>query len=71
MDVFNFAEFLRKERVKKGITQEELARRSGFTRIAVSYWENEQKKITLQNADRLLKALGVQLTIGRKDESYE
>lgn len=68
MDSINFTEFLRKERLKKGITQVELARRSGFTRTTINYWEHQQRSITLENADRLLKALGVQLIIGGKNK---
>lgn len=63
-----FGELIRTERIKKGITQTELAKMSGFTRVTVNYWEHQSRAITLENADRLLKALDMELTIGRTDK---
>ena len=59
-----FGELIRAERVKNGITQTELAKMSGFTRVAINYWERQSRTITLENADRLLKALGIEIKIG-------
>lgn len=58
------AELIRKQRNLQGITQRELAERSGFTLRSIQYWEKGTKSISLENADKLLKALGVELTIG-------
>lgn len=63
-----FGELIRAERVKKGITQTELAKMSGFTRVAINYWEHQSRAITLENADRLLKALDIEVRIGKKNE---
>ena len=62
-----FGEIMRSERVKKGITQAELARKIGFTRESVCYWENGHKKISLENADKLANALGIEIIIGAKE----
>lgn len=51
-------------RKDKGISQRELAKRTGFTTRAIQYWETEDRQITLENADKLLKALGVEIKIG-------
>lgn len=64
MHIKEFSKFLRESRKQKGFSQSELARKSGFTRRAIQYWEKGEKSISLENADKLLKALGVQITIG-------
>lgn len=46
------------------MTQSQLAERAGTTLRAVQYWEQGKKNITLENADKLLKALGVEIKIG-------
>ena len=64
MRINEFAEILLKSRKQKGFSQSELAKKSGFTKRAIQYWEKGEKSISLENADKLLKALGVQITIG-------
>lgn len=64
MHIKEFSKFLRESRKQKGFSQSELARKSGFTRRAIQYWEKGEKSISLENADKLLKALGIQLIIG-------
>ena len=59
-----FSKILQNERKKKGISQGELARMTGFTVRAISYWENGKRKITLENADKVFKALHTSITIG-------
>lgn len=61
-----FGKIIKAERERQGMTQVELARKSGFTREAISYWEHQNRAITLENADRLLKALGIEIIIGGK-----
>ena len=58
------AEIIRKQRISQGITQRELAERSGFTLRSIQYWEKGTKSISLENADKLFKALGIEITIG-------
>lgn len=59
-----FAEILSKKRKLKNISQRELAEKAGFTLRAIQYWEKGMKNISLENADKLLKALGTEITIG-------
>ena len=66
MDRENFGEVLRQAREAQGLTKTELAERSGFTLRAVQYWEQGRKNITLENAVRLLDALGLELVITEK-----
>ena len=60
------SKILRKVREEKNITQSELARRTGFTNRSIIFWEQGKKNISLENADKLLKALGIEITIGGK-----
>ncbi len=64
MHIKEFSIILRENRKQRGISQSELAKKAGFTKRAIQYWEKGEKSISLENADRLFKALGVQITIG-------
>ena len=66
MDRQQFGEVLRQAREAEGMTKTELANRTGFTLRAVQYWEQGKKNITLENASKLLDALGLELTITDK-----
>lgn len=59
-----FAEILSKNRKLRGLTQRKLAERTGFTVRAIQYWEKGVKNISLENADKLLKALDTEIVIG-------
>lgn len=64
MHIKEFSIILRENRKQRGISQSKLAKKAGFTKRAIQYWEKGEKSISLENADKLLKALGVQITIG-------
>lgn len=64
MHIKEFSKILRENRKQRGISQNELAKKAGFTKRAIQYWEKGEKSISLENADKLFKALGVQITIG-------
>lgn len=57
------------ERTKANISREKLAQAAGCTSRAIEYWENGKRKISLENADKVFKALGKTITIGM--ENYE
>lgn len=54
----------KEEREKQKMSQKELAERADVTRRAVIYWENGQMKPSLENADKIFRALGISVTIG-------
>lgn len=64
MHIKEFSKILRENRKQRGISQSELAKKAGFTKRAIQYWEKGEKSISLENADKLFKALGIQITIG-------
>lgn len=55
---------IEKERKNRNISKTNLAKMTGFTTRAIDYWENGQRGISLEYADKILKALGITLTIG-------
>lgn len=63
----NFGKILKKARENKGISQRELARMVGVDKRSIIYWEQGKQNISLENADKLLKALGIEITIGGKN----
>lgn len=58
----NFGERIRKLRLSKGMSQEELAERAGVHRTYVGMIERGEKNITLKNIERYAKALDVRLS---------
>lgn len=52
------------ERIKNNLSREKLAKKVGCTSRAIEYWENGKRNISLENADKIFKALGTTLTIG-------
>lgn len=64
----NFGQILKNRRIEQMFTQEELAEKANVTTRAIIYWENGQRKMTLENADKVFKALGVAITIGAQHD---
>lgn len=59
-----FGKRFREERERQGLTRKQVAEKMGVTKQAVYYWENEQKKISLENANKYAKALKIKIEIG-------
>ena len=58
---------IQKEIKKQGISDKELANKAGCTARYIHYLrKGEQKDIGIDYADRILKALGVEFTLGEK-----
>lgn len=60
----NFGKIIRRSRESQGISQRELAQRANVSMRSIVFWEQGAINITLENADKLLKALGVEVKIG-------
>lgn len=54
-----FGQRVRQERLKLGLSQEELATRAGVHRTYVGMIERAEKNITLENIEKLSKALNI------------
>lgn len=64
-----FGKLLQNERKKRGITQKELSEMTGFTQRVITYWETDKHDISLKNAEIVANALGITITIGKKNDT--
>jgi transcriptional regulator with XRE-family HTH domain len=62
-----FGEQVRKERHQKGLSQEELAARAGVHRTYIGMIERAEKNITLENIEKVTKALSLKISDFFKD----
>ncbi len=67
MNKKSFSQIIRKAREEQGLTLKQLSEKSGFTSRAIQYWESAENNISLENADKLLKALNLKITIGSRE----
>jgi len=56
-----FGEKVREERHKLGLSQEELASRAGVHRTYIGMIERAEKNITLENIEKIAKALNISI----------
>lgn len=61
---------IEKERKKQHLSKYKLAKMAGVTETAIRYWESGKRTMNISSADKVLKALGVTVTIGKETE-YE
>ncbi len=59
--LIKFGNKVRKERNKLGLSQEELAARAGVHRTYIGMIERAEKNITLENIEKVAKALNLKL----------
>ncbi len=59
--LIKFGQKVRDERNKQKISQEELAERAGVHRTYIGMIERAEKNITLENIEKIAKALGLKL----------
>lgn len=64
LNVHNITKLIKEERERQGLSRKQLAEIIGVTERAIQYWESSKRGLTLNNADALLKALNLCLTIG-------
>jgi transcriptional regulator with XRE-family HTH domain len=56
-----FGDNVRKERLKKGLSQEDFAEISGFHRTYIGMLERAERNITLSNLEKIAKALDIEI----------
>ncbi|MFA5292667.1 MAG: helix-turn-helix transcriptional regulator [Phycisphaerae bacterium] len=59
--LIKFGQKIREERTKQHISQEELADRAGVHRTYIGMIERAEKNITLENIEKIAKALKVSI----------
>lgn len=62
----NLGQIVKDERIKKGISQQALATKAEVTKRAIAYWESGQRQMTVESADKVLKALGLSVVLGAR-----
>lgn len=62
-----FDELIKKERIKQEMLQKKLAEAAGVTTRAIIYWENGQRKMSLESADKVFNALNIQVVLGSEE----
>lgn len=53
-----------RERIRNNLSREKLAQKVGCTAKAIKYWEEGRRKISLENANKILEALKINIIIG-------
>lgn len=64
----NIGLMISEERVKNNLSRKKLAEKIGCTSRAIEYWESGKRSISLENADKIFKALNMKITIGINGE---
>ncbi len=64
-----FGERVREERLKQNLSQEELASRAGVHRTYIGMIERAEKNITLENIEKIGKALNI--TVDKLLKEYD
>lgn len=57
--LLQFGKKVKEERLGKGLSQEDLAAKAGVHRTYIGMIERAEKNITLENAEKVIKALGL------------
>lgn len=60
--LIKFGKKVREERIRLGLSQEELASKAGVHRTYVGMIERAEKNITLENIEKIAKALGMKIS---------
>ena len=63
-DVNDLGDVLKKARKDAGMSQSQLARGAGVTIRSITHWETGTRKMSLESAERVFRALGELLVIG-------
>ena len=59
--LIKFGQKVREERIRLGLSQEDLATRAGVHRTYVGMIERAEKNITLENIQKIARALGLKI----------
>lgn len=66
-DLYQIGKLINEERIKKGLSVEQLAESAGVSGRAITYWEKGEKMPTIISVDKILKVLGVELKLGKQN----
>jgi transcriptional regulator with XRE-family HTH domain len=60
--LIKFGNKVREERLRRNLSQEELAARAGVHRTYIGMIERAEKNITLENIEKIIVALGLKIS---------
>lgn len=60
----NLGKMMKEERQRQGISQQTLADAAGVSKRAIVYWERGTRKMNVESADKIFKALHISVIIG-------
>lgn len=63
----SFPQMVLQARKEKGMTQKQLSEASNIPVDTIRMWEQGRNSMTIDNADKVFKALGVSITIGKEE----
>lgn len=66
-----FGELLKAARLKSGLTNEQFAALLQLPYVTIWRYENNKRTPTLNNAERILKKLGLTMVIGKEQITFE
>lgn len=67
----DYGKFLKEKREAANMTRKDLASKAGVSKRSIYCWENGDRNMTLEHADRVFKALGVSIVIGKEGDLFE
>ena len=65
----NLGKILQEEREKQRLSKKQLAKMANVSDTIISYWESGKREMTVKNADKIFKALGVVISIGGEKDA--
>lgn len=69
MGKMDFTKIIRDGRIKRGLSQKQLADEVGVTKRAIAYWKKGTRQMSIENADKVLKALHISIKLGDQSTS--
>lgn len=64
----DFGKIIKEARIRQGMSQQQLAEKVGYTQRAIVYWEKGQRRMTVESADKVFKALHISVRIGEEQD---
>lgn len=62
----DYGKIIKEARIKQDMSQLQLAEKIGYTPRSILYWEKGERRITLEAADKVFKALHISVQIGEE-----
>lgn len=67
MGITEITEFIFKEMKRQKVTAKEMHKLTGYSETAISYWKTGIRTMSVGSAEKMLNALGYELSIIRKE----